>query len=249
MKLLVIDDEPFILEGLIMLASGEKEIVSEVRGAIDGFEALDILKDYQADLTITDINMPEMNGLEMIREARQQKLCDRFAILTGYDDFHYAKEAIKQQVMDYLLKPINKQEFIQLLRDAHQDVLYTASIQNEISSTHHLHIEDSVPVPIDKQLIAYIHDNYQHDLSLDIIGEHVHLHPGYVSAVIKKITGTTFVQYLREYRIEKAKQLLKEAPHVPVEHIGAAVGYENHRYFYRVFKATTGQTPSQFKDS
>lgn len=240
MNILLVDDEPFILEGLLALTRRETEYVDEAVGAQNGFEALDILENYHADILITDIHMPEMNGLELIRLARDKKLCDRFAILSGYDDFQYVREALRMNVLDYLLKPIDKQELKQLLQMA-----YLEHDQSDLGSDPSL---QKGKEPLDKQLMGFIHAHFDQDLSLVELGEHVQLHPGYVSTLIKKITGTSFVHYLRDYRVEKAKDLLTSSPHLPIEHIADAVGYENHRYFYKVFKTVTGLTPSQYKE-
>ncbi|MFD0692997.1 response regulator [Paenibacillus sp. GCM10027628] len=115
MKLLVVDDEPIILNGIIRMIQKANTPFNEIAGAADGYDALQKLADFQPDLILTDIHMPEMDGLALIKEVQARNLCDRFVILTGYGDFDYARQALRYQVIDYLLKPINKEELLGVL--------------------------------------------------------------------------------------------------------------------------------------
>ncbi|MEC0227762.1 response regulator [Paenibacillus alba] len=115
MKLLVVDDEPIILNGIIRMIQKAHTPFIEIVGAADGIDALHKLAHFQPDLILTDIHMPEMDGLALIKEIQELNLCSRFVILTGYGDFAYARQALRYQVLDYLLKPINKDELISVL--------------------------------------------------------------------------------------------------------------------------------------
>ena len=77
-------------------------------------EALKLMAQRQPDLVITDVYMPDMNGLEFLRKARECG-CRRHVLLTGYDEFEIARQAIRLRSMDYLLKPVNKAELFALL--------------------------------------------------------------------------------------------------------------------------------------
>ena len=114
MKILVVDDERIILRGIARMIR-EHPDVEEVRTAEDAEEALEILKDFRADAVITDIRMPETDGLELIRRAAALRLCRRFVILSGYNDFEYARTAIRYHVMDYLLKPVDPDDLNRVL--------------------------------------------------------------------------------------------------------------------------------------
>ncbi|WP_106769285.1 helix-turn-helix domain-containing protein [Paenibacillus faecalis] len=94
----------------------------------------------------------------------------------------------------------------------------------------------------------YIDRNYQHNITLEIISEHFHLSPNYLSNLFKRETGNTFVEYLTKVRIDHAKQLLKDTDKKMFE-IGRAVGYENEYYFSRVFRKVAGIPPIQYKKS
>ncbi len=114
MKILVVDDERIILRGIARMIR-EHPDVEEVRTAEEAEEALEILKEFRADAVITDIRMPETDGLELIRRAEAEGLCRRFVILSGYSDFEYARTAIRYHVMDYLLKPVDPDDLNRVL--------------------------------------------------------------------------------------------------------------------------------------
>lgn len=117
-KLLVIDDEKIIRQGLKAIIERANIKYSEIYEASDGREGLDLIGKYQPDIVITDIRMPYLDGLELIDQVHKNGLKRPvFIIISGYDDFNYAKRAIKYGVKEYLLKPIVKEEFIQLLNN------------------------------------------------------------------------------------------------------------------------------------
>lgn len=117
LKVLLVDDEPFITQGLQVLIDWEQEGYEIPRIASNGQEALDMLQEYPADLVIADINMPVKTGLEMLRELRQEQKKDTyFVILSGYAEFSYVQEAMRYSCTDYILKPVDKDNLISVLR-------------------------------------------------------------------------------------------------------------------------------------
>jgi two-component system response regulator YesN len=116
LKVLLVDDEPFIVQGLSALIDWEKEGFEIVGTAGNGSEAVEFLKSNPVDLILADIKMPVMNGLVFLKYVRETHLSEAFfVILSGYGDFTYAKEAIKWQCTDYILKPIQKSQLLALL--------------------------------------------------------------------------------------------------------------------------------------
>lgn len=126
MKVLLVDDEPFILQGLSVLIDWEGEGCEIVKTASNGREALVYLEDHAVDLVITDIKMPVMSGLELLEQVRVRKLSDAFfIILSGYNDFTYAQQAIRYSCMDYLIKPVSKDALLELLHKAENRLAIT----------------------------------------------------------------------------------------------------------------------------
>src|SRR5699024_6391906 len=107
LKLMIVDDEPLILKGLKKMIDKKNTSWTNVLSAVDGVDALEKLEEFQPDLLMTDIRMPEMNGFELINIVKRRGFCKRFIILTGYDEKEYLHRAIRSRVIDYLLKPVN----------------------------------------------------------------------------------------------------------------------------------------------
>ncbi|MCR5233721.1 MAG: response regulator [Lachnospiraceae bacterium] len=115
-RVMLVDDEPLILRGMSVVIDWEKKGFEIVKSAANGVEAYEYLKNNKVDLIIADIKMPEMNGLELIRRIREEGLSDAFyVILSGYNDFEYARQALRYSCMDYLLKPIDSERLAEIL--------------------------------------------------------------------------------------------------------------------------------------
>lgn len=116
-KVLLVDDEPFITEGLSDAVDWSAFGLEIVGCAEDGEEALERLRELPVDLLITDISMPIMTGLELIRRARELQPQLKAIILSGYNEFDYLKEGMRLGIENYLLKPINFLELEATLAD------------------------------------------------------------------------------------------------------------------------------------
>lgn len=117
-RVFVVDDEPFIIEGLHHIVDW-REFGMEITGyAHDGRAALKAIQEHGTDLLITDISMPEMSGLELIRELRATMPQLKIIVLSGFNEFDYLKEGMKYGIENYLLKPVNVQELKETLRVA-----------------------------------------------------------------------------------------------------------------------------------
>jgi two-component system, response regulator YesN len=244
LKLLVVDDEMVILQGILKILREGNTPFTHIESALDAFEALSVLSDFKPDVIITDITMPEMNGLAFISKVKEQKLCDRFIILTGYDQFTYAKQALRMQVIDYLLKPIDKLELLTLLKKVANEIMEELKHSDrredeESPSGYCTHIE---------KILNHIHRNYQQDLSLERLSELTDLHPSYISSLFKNEVGLSFIQYLQEYRMDKAKELIANHQSMSIPIVANQVGYENPQHFMKVFKKVVGCTPGRFRD-
>ena len=116
------DDEILIAQGIQLIILRMKTAFEEVDVAFSGQEALEKLENTQYDLMITDINMPDMSGLELIRQVKERKLCDNFCVLSGYSEFEYAQSAVRLGVSEYLLKPVDKEKLRATLENCFQQL-------------------------------------------------------------------------------------------------------------------------------
>ena len=122
MKILLADDTELIREGLksMLLQLPNPAICPEIRTACNGAEALSLMREHPVDLLITDIRMPDVDGIELMRQCRLQWANTSIVVISGYDDFKYAQQAIEYGASAYLLKPVDKQELYRVVEKAWQ---------------------------------------------------------------------------------------------------------------------------------
>lgn len=117
-KVLIIDDEEPLREAIKILGDWDGLQVDEVWEATNGVTGLEMLKEHRPDLVMVDMKMPEMNGVEFLRIVEQEYPELLTIVISGYNDFEFTRQAIHSKVVDYLLKPINRQDLNQALRKA-----------------------------------------------------------------------------------------------------------------------------------
>lgn len=126
LRVMLVDDEPFILQGLQVLIDWESEGFMIVKLAENGQEALEYLRENQVDLILADIKMPVMDGISLLKTVREEELSDAlFVILSGYSEFTYAQTAVRYNCMDYILKPVQKENLLELLHKAAKKKAYS----------------------------------------------------------------------------------------------------------------------------
>ena len=131
-RVLLVDDEYMITEGLKVLIPFEKWNMQVVATANDAETALAYIKDNPVDLVITDVNMPGMNGLQMIEQMKTSLPNAAFIILSGYQEFEYVKTALNLQVADYLVKPVDKVELAAILEKLEREFDRSSNNQLEL---------------------------------------------------------------------------------------------------------------------
>lgn len=117
LRVMLVDDEPFILQGLSVLIDWNGQGYEIVKSASKGLEALEYLRKNRVDLIIADVKMPGMTGVELLERVRSERSADvYFAFLSGYQDFAYTRAALCNSCVDYILKPVSKKELTELLQ-------------------------------------------------------------------------------------------------------------------------------------
>ncbi len=257
-RLLIADDEKLEREALAELVQRrfEREVVLEV--AENGRKAADTAVLWGADLILMDIEMPGMSGLDAARAVLAQRPSCRVIFVTAYSLFQYAHEAVHLGACDYLLKPVDPDELEASVRRAMRQIETErkleelAAAQPEQTETEEEaedapeEGENSQTALVMAHVRRYLEDNYMFDLSLDSVGEILHISPAYLSAQFKKYQKMNFLDCLTELRINAAKELLAD-PFRSSAEVASMVGYEDASYFARAFKKRTGMTPTQYR--
>lgn len=156
-KVLIIDDEPIIRKGLKNIINW-KSFNCEVTGeAADGLEGGELIRRQLPDIIITDIRMPEVDGLEMLQEIKGIVPDSKVIILTGYRDFDYVHEALKLGAFDFLLKPSKIEELTSVISKAVKELRFQKERKEEFEKLNRL-FEQNIPVLREKLLYDVIYE-------------------------------------------------------------------------------------------
>ncbi len=244
-SVLVAEDEPLIRQNLVKKlreACPEFEVIGE---AADGREALEAVAELSPDVLITDIRMPVMDGLALIREVYYTFPDVKVLILSGYDDFNYARTALVHGAKDYLLKPIVEAD----LRAAMARI--SVLIDEELDRFDGAHPGGFPESGSQKELVAmvqeYLRAHFGEELSLTALAARFHVNLPYLTRVFKREVGLAPVRYLRDLRINCARKLLDERPELEIKEICVIAGYPDQGYFSRVFKQAVGCSPQDYR--
>ncbi len=151
-KVMIVDDEPYIRQGIKILINWERHGFKVCAEAANGHDAIKKIKEAEIDLVITDIKMPGMDGLELVNYVKGN-ISNRisFIILSGFYEFEFAKKAIRFNVVDYILKPVQREELIKALED-YREVYY-----NHIESLKKQELSDRII--FDRHLAGLVSDS------------------------------------------------------------------------------------------
>lgn len=247
---LLVEDEEIIRKG-IRLSIPWEEMGCRVAGeAGNGLEGKELIEKLKPDIVITDINMPVMDGLSMIAETKYQY---NYAavILTGYAEFEYAMEAIRNGVSGYVLKPLNMREMKEALAQAVLEVKNICYLRQRSEKTKELEKislleEKDYQDPVVKKILDYIKNNYYRKMTLSDLEEELHYSERYINQRFQKAVGTTVIEYLNRYRIQKALELIKDGQ-IPLSEIGWSCGIGEYKYFNYVFKKYVGCSAKEYQ--
>jgi len=240
--MVIADDELVIRQGLLSI-NWSKYGVTVLGAAANGNEALTMIISGHPQILITDIRMPGLDGLKLIEAAKEQVPEIQSILLTGYEDFSYAKTAISLGAIDYILKPSDPDEIIEAVLKAKNRI-------NEFMQLKCLENMNKTPNTKNRvvcEVLEYIKNHYTEDITLFTAAEHVHMNHIYLSRLIKKELGETFLETLTKYRLEKACELLSDFKYKIYE-ISSMVGICDPGYFSQVFKKYYGLTPSEYRE-
>lgn len=270
-RVLLVDDEQIERMALAKKIDRYYGDKVEIYHAVNGREAVAMCGEQKNDIVIMDISMPEMNGVMAAKYIR--KMDDQCSIifLSAYDDFEYARNAIKVRALDYLLKPCDMNDLLAVMDTALQkldkeNVFNGNSIsgkeqnkETEICGSNANNVRENRPKRTDnvrnsdeqttiKYLKEYVENNYIYDISMQEAAEEMGYSDAYFSKLFKQYFNQNFTAYLTEYRIKKAKELLSNTNH-SIKDIGRMVGYTDSNYFAKIFKRLVGEIPSKYREN
>ena len=227
MRCLIIEDELLerrALEKLFKMCFPSK--FEYVASAMNGNTGLKMLENSDFDLVILDINLPDLEGTEILSLINKNYPETKVIMATAYSDYEHIRKSMRNNAFDYLLKPYSIDTFKEAIN------VFISSVEEESFGTANT---------IGK-IKKYIEENYMKDIGLEDIASAVGFYKSYIGRVFKKNEGKTIMNYVLEYRIEKANSLIKKG--MSVSEVSYAVGFNDPAYFSKCFKKVTGTSPS-----
>ena len=242
LKVLIVEDEEMIRKGIVLTVDWAALDCVVVGEAANGVQGLEAARRLEPSLIITDLKMPQMDGIEMLKALRAEGCKAYVIILTAYDHFSYAQSALRLGAVDYLLKPFHDGDLENAITRLQQRMQSGGEQAAPIGATRKGDKSKYVLEAMD-----YISKHYNDpDISVGSVAESLNISEGYLSHTFKKETDYTLLNYITRYRIHKAMELLKDC-RVKVYEVAEQVGYRDIASFSATFKKYTGISPSEYQ--
>ena len=248
-NVLVVDDN----EDMCRFLKSVLEPVYTVRGASDGYDALEKIRQQQPDMIISDLMMPNMDGLELTDRVKTNPSTSHIPVilLTAKSAIESRLEALKYGADDYITKPFSSEYLMTRIENIlRQRKSLQESYRSSLLSLQPQQVKEQSP---DETFLAHLLDYMEHnmdnsDLTVDDMVREMALGRTVFFNKLKSLTGLSPVEFIREVRIKRAAQLL-ESGHYNVTEITYMVGMNDSRYFAKCFKMAYGVTPTEYKKS
>ncbi len=252
-KVMIIDDEPIIVEGIKKIVPWEKYGCQIIATANDGIEGSRLIRELKPDILFSDISMPGIDGLTMVAGLRSEFPLIKICILTGYRDFDYAQKAISLGVSRYLLKPSNLVEIEEAI------AVMTAGLKELKADEEPAEVEESQEREEDSETkaagsfivynaIQYMEENFNRKITLSEVAEKTYISQWHLSKLLNKHKGLNFSEILNNIRVKEAKKLLMNSS-MRIGDIAWEVGFTDIAHFSKVFKKLTGLSANEYRNS
>lgn len=234
-KAVVVDDEYFIRIGFKFLLNWEQLRMEIVGQASDGEQGLELIKRLRPDVVFLDIKMPKMDGLNMLKQLREENSDILVIIMSGYAEFSYAQQAIDYGVCKYLTKPIDTEILEAIVKKI------VCQLDEKQNGSEYAGMPDAVI-----QIIDFVEKNLSFEIKLNIIADDLHMDAIYLGKLFKRCMGIGFKDYVVRKRMEYAQQLVQNS-NLSIPEIAERVGYREESYFRLSFKRFSGCSPREYK--
>jgi len=246
-KVLLVDDEPMLLEGISSIVEWEQQGTVLHGIARNGLEALEFIREHVPDIVITDITMPGLDGMGLIEQGSKVSPAIKWILLSGYNEFEYAQKAMRFGVKHYLLKPSSEEDIHEALTEVVQELAEENKMRIHLANedTEELAKYSSV---VNKMIIAIKENIENPSLSLQwIANEVLYMNTDYLGKLFKKEVGEKFSAYVVKRKIDKAVEIMGKQKDIKVFELAEQLGYGNNpQYFSNIFKKQTGCSPTEW---
>ena len=243
-KLLLVDDDAVVRYGLRTSIPWEDYGIEAVFEAANGEQGLQVFREKKPDIVLTDIKMPVRDGLWLCREIAALNPDVPMIIMSGYEDFDYARQAVHLGVREYIVKPVDADLLTETLaRVAREN---SAEREAEPAVLRELQLRRETLSPATLRAVEYVRANYMRPVTVRTVAAALYLSESHLSHQFKADTNYNFIEFLNRYRIDCSKALLLH-PDLKLMDIAEMVGYQNYKHFHTNFVRFTGQTPRRYQ--
>ena len=214
----------------------------------NGKEALKQLEKNRYDVVLTDIRMPDMDGIALLKEIKERGIPVLTVLISSHDEFEYARQGLLLGAVDFLVKPIRKENLREMLKrlkmelDQRRKDGVDSDFMKEVIDQLKLNENDDFVMKTCKMCI----DTIEEDVTMEDYAQEMKISKDYFGKLVKQHFGMPFKDMINSIKIEYAKKLIVEENMKNYE-ISQLLGYSTPDYFTKKFKQYTGVTPSQYK--
>ncbi len=259
-RVLVVDDEPIVHSMMERILCGCGLPVALAGTASSGEEAIQKAHIVHPQICLLDIQMGEMNGFELASRLGESLGYQPAVIfITAYRRFEYAQQAIRLGAVDYVVKPIRRENVIEALRATvsrlqaeRLERIEKERIMEILGSIMPAAVTPDGPAAcsrvasIARAAREFVDEHYSEPITLSTVADRLSLSSGYLGQIFKADSGVSFRAYLRRVRVTRAKELMTDLT-LNLSQIADRVGYDDISYFSRSFLEETGVRPNEYR--
>lgn len=214
MKLLIVDDEMWAVQGILDGVNWDSLGLEEVLTAYSYAQAVDIMQANFVDVMLCDIEMPDESGLELVAYVNSHSPGTACIILSCHDEFDYARQAVKLDCLDYVLKPVRYETLTEILRKA-MDFVRERNHRQMMESFGQEYIDSLAQKSKGDYVSAadtaeqYIKEHLDEELSVKMLANLAFVSSDHLTRLFKKKFGMTVTDYILDRRMKLAAELLK----------------------------------------
>ena len=240
-RLILVEDDYQIRNGLGRFFPWQQIGFELVQSFENGRQALDYLRGNHADVVLTDIRMPVMDGLTLAEALKREHHPALVVVISAYRDFEYARRAVNLGIRHYMVKSTKYDELIDVFKKIRQELDESVAREQAPPPAPEDEAGDRIIAKITRHILGSMAD-----ASLQTAAAHVSLNPVYLSRYFKEKTGIHFIDYLITVKMKRAAELLQNKDN-KIAKISEMVGYSNEKNFSRAFKKYFGVSPNEYR--
>lgn len=255
-NVILVDDEPRSIDALEANVDWRKCGIRSVLKAMNMDSAIETIKKNKIDILICDIEMPNGSGLNLVSWLREHHYDISCIFVTCHPEFDYMRKAIQLKCYDYILKPINYEEFSRVLSDLVKKMEALATGATNVEAVNWKGITDagiqehwklsSEQRNVELEVKKYIREHMTEDITVKDIAAQLHFNAQHLMRAFKTKTGSGVMEYVTKMRMETAKKILSDTK-LPIKEVANMAGYVDYAYFTRVFHKEYGISPTEYR--